>query len=103
MTAIKVITVAAAIRLAMRISSSRSRIRRGSLSMGERAGVGRRAPRLLRRAHPGFLVDRLDEVLADARRHLLMYLKQAFAPLVLFLSGQGVELHLAGYLNLRQR
>src|SRR5215831_16043182 len=90
-------SVAAAIRLAIRISSSRSRTRNGSFSMDDVLGA------LLRRAGAGLLVDRLDEVLADAGRHLFMDREQPLAPLSTFLIGELDELGIARGLVLGQR
>src|SRR6202035_2058487 len=102
-TATKVISVAAAIRLAIRISSSRSRIRTRNLSIAMRAGRNRHAPRLLSSAYARLLVDRLDEILANARGHLLMDLEQLLAPLRLFLWRRRIDLDRAGRLDLGER
>src|SRR5690348_9801612 len=128
--------------VAMRISSSRSRMRSGKRSMGVVRESGRARPyppplpppqggrgkkpvrgapspleregwgggsraweasqSLLRRALARLLVDFLDQVLADARGHLLMDVEQALAPLRLLLRRERVEID-AGLLDLGER
>jgi hypothetical protein len=61
------------------------------------------AMRARRRAYARLLVDRLDEILANARGHLLMDLEQLLAPLRFFLRRQRVDLDRAGRLDLGER
>src|SRR5215471_21345842 len=85
--------VAAAIRVAMIHSSSRSRMR--SSTTGNRSARRRREARCL--------VDLFDKVLAEAALHLGVNRHQLGDPGLTLIRGEHVELQFAGRLDLLQR
>src|SRR5258707_673685 len=86
-------SVAAAMRKAISHSS------RWSRTLPARAVIFKRESLQLVRVEPGFPVDRLDEILADARPGFLVHLHERLLPRLLLLGREGDELRLAGLLH----
>src|SRR5262245_66624766 len=115
MIARKMMVVAAAIKVAINISSSRLRMRintdisslaRAPETMGSGAHLPRVRVALARgscRLEVDHLVQRLDGRLADPLFHLPVHRQHRIAPGFAFGRGQGIDLHLAGLLDVLKR